>query len=89
MIGIPTIFCTYGTIYKIYTGQTPFIMVYGKEAVVSLHVKQQKPEIAQVLKLDLIKAKKYRLFQLQKFEEDKLYSFYHQEVKKRIERMAG
>jgi hypothetical protein len=43
-------------------------MVYGQEAIVPLHFKHQTLEIAQVLKLDLTKAREDRLFQLQKLE---------------------
>lgn len=38
------------------------------------------PEIAQVLKLDLTKAKEDTLFQLQKLEEDRINSIHDQEV---------
>ena len=49
-------------------------MVYGQEAVIHLHFKQQTPEIALVLKLDLTKAREDKLFQLQKLEEARLNS---------------
>lgn len=57
-------------------------MVYGQEAVVPLHFKQQDPKITQVLQLDIAKAKQERLFQLQKLEEDIITSTHHQEVQK-------
>ena len=79
---IPTILWDYRIDYKRSTCQTPFRMVYGQEAVVPLHFKQQAPKIAQVLKLDLTKAKEDRLFQLQKLEEDELNAIHYQEVHK-------
>ena len=57
-------------------------MVYGQEVVVPLHFKQQTPKIAQVLKIDLTKAKEDRLFQLQNLDEDRINSIHHQEVQK-------
>ena len=56
-------------------------MCYGQEVVVIQNFKQQAPKIALVIKLHFTKAKKDRLFQLQKLEEDRLNSIHHQEVK--------
>lgn len=48
-----------------------------------LQFKHQAPEIAKVLKLDLSKAKEYRLFHLQKLEEDRVNPIHHQEAQKK------
>lgn len=52
---ITTILGEYITSYKRSISKEPFKMVYGQEAVVPLHFKQQTLEIAQILRLDIEK----------------------------------
>lgn len=58
-------------------------MVYGQEVVIPHHFKQQALKIAQVLRLDTVRAKKERLFQLQKLEKYRVNSIHHQEIHKK------
>ena len=59
----------YRTTYKRSTNQTPFRLVYGQEAVVPLHFRQQTPIIADILHVDVEEGRKDRLIQLRKLEE--------------------
>ena len=72
----------YRTTYKKATNQTPFKLVYGQEAIVPLHFRQQTPENAHVLKIDATEAKNERMFHLQKLEEDIIIAIQHQEAQK-------
>ena len=57
-------------------------MVYGQEVVVPLHIRQHTFEISKVIKLDISEVKHESLFQLQKFEEDRVIALQHQESQK-------
>ena len=59
-----------------------FRLVYGQEAVVPLHFRQQKPIIAEILHVDVEQGIKDRLLQLSKLEEHQLIALQHQEIKK-------
>lgn len=72
----------YRTTYKKETNQIPFKLIYGQEAVVSLHFRQHTFEIAKVLKLDMGEAKNERIFQLQKLEDYKISAIQHHEAQK-------
>ena len=72
----------YRTAYKRSTDQTPFRLVYGQEAVVPLHFRQQAPIVAQILHVDVEQARKDRLLQLNKLEEHRLMAIQHQEIQK-------
>ena len=71
---IPTILWAYRTAYKRSTGQAPFRLVYGQEAVVSLHFQRQEPIISNVIHLDATAAIDQWLFDLNRLEEDRLIS---------------
>ena len=79
---ISVVLWAYRTAYKRSTDQTPFRLVYGQEAVVPLHFRQQTPIIAQLLHVNVEQARKDRLFQLSKLEEHRLMAIQHQEIHK-------
>ena len=72
----------YRTTYKRATNQTPFKLVYGQEAIVPLHFRQNTPEIAHILKIDTTESRNERMFRLQKLEEDRVLAIHHQEAQK-------
>ena len=55
---IPAVLWAYRTTYKRSTNQNPFQLVYGKEAVVPLHFRQQTPVIAEILHVDVEQGRK-------------------------------
>ena len=63
---IPAVLSAYRTTYKRSTDQTPFRIVYGQEAVVPLHFRQQTPIITDILHVDVEQGRKDRLMQLSK-----------------------
>ena len=79
---IPTVPWAYRTTYKRATNQTPFKLVYGQEAIVPLHFRQNTPKIANILKIDTTNLRDERMFQLQKLEEDRVLALHHQEAQK-------
>ena len=66
--------------YKWSTGQTLFRLVYGQEAVVPLHFRQQTPIITEILHVDVEQGRKDWLLQLRKLEEHQLMAIQHQEI---------
>ena len=78
----PAVLWTYRTAYKRSTDQTPFRLVYGQEAVVPLHLRQQIPIILEILHVDVEQGRKDRLLQLSKLEEHRLIVIQHQEIQK-------
>ena len=79
---IPTLLWAYRTTYKRSTDQTPFRLVYGQEAVVPLHFRQQTVIIAEILHVDVEQGRKDQLLQLSKLEEHQLIAIQHQEIQK-------
>ena len=79
---IPAVLWTYITAYKFSIDQNPFRLVYGKEAVVPLHFRQQTPIIVEILHVDVEQGRKNRLLQLRKLKEHRLMAIKHQEIQK-------
>ena len=55
---IPVVLWAYRTTYKRSTDQTSFRLVYGQEAVVPLHFRQQTPIIENILHVNVEEGKK-------------------------------
>jgi hypothetical protein len=70
----------YMTNYKNLTGQTSFILVYGKEAVVPLEFLLPSLRVATITNMTERDAVKERLNQLMEMEEDRIMAGFHQEV---------
>ena len=79
---IPAVQWAYRIAYKRSTDQTPFRLVWGQEAVVPLHFRQQIPIITEVLHVDVKQGRKDRLLQLSKLEEHWLVVLQHQKIHK-------
>ena len=56
--------------------------MYGQEAVVPLHFRQQTPIIAEILHVDVEQGRKDRLLKLSKLEVHQLMAIQHQEIQK-------
>ena len=79
---IPAVLWAYRIAYKRSTDQTPFRLVYGQEAVIPLHFRQQTPIIVNILHINVEEARKDRLMQLTKLEEHQMLAIQHQEIQK-------
>jgi hypothetical protein len=62
------------------TGQTPFNLVYGQEAVVPLEFLVPSLRVATITKITERGAVKESLNQLMEMEEDRILEIFHQEV---------
>ena len=69
-------------VYKRSKYQTPFWLVYGQEAVVPLHFRQQTPIIVEILHIDVEEYRKEWVIQFAKLEEHRLIAIQHQEIQK-------
>jgi hypothetical protein len=77
---IPTVLWAYRTTCKKITGKTPFILVYGQEAVVHLEYLIPIMRIAAIINMTERGATQERLSQLMELEEDMIMVGFHQEV---------
>ena len=79
---VPTILWDYRTTCKKLTGKTPFILVYGQEAIVSLDYLISSLCIVAITDMTKRSATQEILAQLMELEEDRIMEGFHQEVQK-------
>ena len=65
-----------------FTGQTPFWLVYGKEAVMPMEYIVPSPRIAAITGMADRKALEEWLTQLEELEEERFLVGFHQQVQK-------
>eukprot|EP00253_Pinus_taeda_P034831 PITA_34831 len=70
----------YNTTWKTTTGFTPYELVYGKKALLSIEFECNTLRMATQLELDLSHAKRERLLQLNGLDEQRLQTLLHIEV---------
>eukprot|EP00253_Pinus_taeda_P033587 PITA_33587 len=71
---------TYNNTWKTTTGFTPYELVYGKKALLSIEFEYNTLRMADQLDLDLIHAQKERLLQLNGLDEQRLQALLHSKV---------
>jgi hypothetical protein len=79
---VPTVLWAYRTTCKKLTMQTPFKLVYGLEAVVSMEYLVTSLRIAVFTEMDDTSIIQERLARLVKLEEDRFTAGFHQQVQK-------
>ena len=70
----------YNTTWKTTTGITPYELVYGKKALLSIEFEYNTLRMAAQLDLDLSHAQKERLLQLNGLDEHRMQALLHTEV---------
>jgi len=70
----------YNTTWKTTTEFTPYELVYGKKAFLSIEFEYNTLRMAAQLDLDLSSAQKERLFQLNGLDEFRMHALLHAEV---------
>ena len=81
-IKVPMVLQAYRTTCKWITGQTPFKLVYGKEAVMPMEYIVPSLCIAAATGMDYAEALEERIAQLIQLEEDRFTVGFHQQVAK-------
>jgi hypothetical protein len=69
----------YRNAYKRSTGQTPFKLVYGQDAIIPLHFWENAETLEYLLRYDLTLNKKEHFYQLNKLEEERILALHHRE----------
>ena len=85
-VHVPTVLWAYRTTCKKLTGQTPFRLVYGVEAVMPMEYIVLSLCIAVFTGMANRGALEERLVQLTKLEEDRFLARFHQQVQKQREK---
>ena len=70
----------YNTTWKTTTGFTPYELVYGKKALLSIEFEYNTLRMATQLDLDLNHAQKERLFHLNGLDEFRMQAVLHTEI---------
>jgi len=70
----------YNTTWKTTTASTPYDLVYGKKALLSIEFEYNTLRLAAQLDLDLIHAQQERLIQLNGLDEQRMQALLHLEV---------
>ena len=83
---IPAVIWAYRIICKKLTGQTPFWLVYGVEAIMPMEYIVPSLRIAAFIGMEDLEALENRLAQLSELEEDQFLARFHQQVQKECEK---
>ena len=77
-----TVLWEYRTIYKNFTGLTPFHWVYGQENVMPMVYIVPSLSIVAIMKMSDVGVVEEILWQLKQLEEDRFVEGYHQNIEK-------
>ena len=79
-LNIPTVLCAYRTTYKRLTGHTPFMLVYGKEVVITMEYIISSLRIVAGTGIDDEESLKECLEQMVQLEEYHFVAGFHQRI---------
>lgn len=83
---VPTVLWDYRTTCRKLRGQTPFLLVYGMEAVMPIEYIVPSLRIAVLTRMTDREALEERLAQLEELEEEWFLAGFHQQVQKQCEK---